>query len=217
MRNRWVRLFVAGIASLGLVATVLGGGWSIVTVRDLPEYAVAGRPVRLTFTVRQHGVTPANDLKPEVTAKSGTKVVKTSAVKTKNAGEYTTTLALPNPGEWTIEIINENYKLPELTVIAAGVPAPPPLSPIALGKRLFAAKGCIGCHSNQEVRAGDDPGIGPDLTAKRFPEAYLKSVLADPSTAFRRNSEPERGEMPNLDLTKSEIAALMAFINRKRN
>jgi len=217
MRHKRVRLFVAGIVSLVLVATVHGGGWAIVTVRDLPEYAVAGKPVRLTFIVRQHGVTPANDLEPEVTAKSGTRVVKKSAVKTKNAGEYTSTLALPYPGVWTIEIINESYALPELIVIAAGVPAPPPLSPTALGKRLFVAKGCTGCHSNQEVRAGDDPGVGPDLTGKRFTEAYLKSVLADPSATFRRNSEPERGEMPNLDLTKSEIAALTAFINRKRN
>src|SRR5262245_9314873 len=217
MRGKGIRLFVAN-AFLILVATIYAGGWAILTVRDLPEYAVAGKPRRLTFMVRHHGVSPLGSLKPKITAKSDTQIVKVSAVKTKTTGEYTATLVLPRPGKWTIQIQSEltDSTLPELSVIAAGSPTPPPLSQAALGERLFVAKGCIGCHINREVQAENLGNIGPDLTGKRFPEAYLKSFLADPQATLGRNSEPERGEMPNLGLTQSEIGALTAFINRER-
>jgi mono/diheme cytochrome c family protein len=216
MRGKWCLLFVAGLASLVPGATVYAGGWAIVNVRDMPEYAVAGKPVRLTFTVRGHGVSPLGDLEPKIAAKSGTTMVEASAVATKNSGEYTANLALPRPGNWTIQIIGtiDDPTLPDLTVIASGSPAPPPLSQAALGKRLFVAKGCIGCHVNREVRVEDGGGVGPDLTGKRFPEAYLKSFLADPRATLGRDFEA--WEMPNLGLTKSEIAALTAFINRER-
>jgi mono/diheme cytochrome c family protein len=67
------------------------------------------------------------------------------------------------------------------------------------------AKGCITCH------AGSADGFSPhglDLSGRRFPETYLKKLLADPQAI--RGSE---SEMPKLDLNKSEIGALTAFIN----
>jgi Cytochrome c len=214
---RWTGAVVtASVASLILVATVYAGGWMIMTLRDLPEYAVAGRPIQLTFMVREHGVSPLDGLTPKIAAKSGTKVVETSAVATKSPGEYTATLALPDPGSWTIEFDPTDFVLPELTVIAPGSPAPPPLSEASLGERLFVAKGCIGCHINRELEARNLYDVGPDLTGKRFPETYLKSLLVDPKATLRRDSDPDREEMPNLGLTTGEIAALTAFINRDR-
>jgi hypothetical protein len=70
------------------------------------------------------------------------------------------------------------------------------------------AKGCITCH------AGSAEGLsahGPDLSGRRFPETDLKKLLADPQ-AIRGNES----EMPKLDLNKSEIGALTAFINSGR-
>jgi mono/diheme cytochrome c family protein len=220
MQQKSVLLFVASIALLVLVATVYAGGWAIVTVRDLPEYAVAGKRLPLTFMVRGHGMSPIDGLEPKITAKSGTGIVEASAVATKNTGEYTASLVLPRPGNWTIQMVGtiDDPILPELAVIAPGSPTPPPLSQTEVGKRLFVAKGCIGCHANREVKADSQGGVGPDLTARRFPDTYLKSVLADPKAAFaKRGPAPEGSwEMPNLGLTKSEIAALAAFINRER-
>ena len=213
------KLFVTSVASLVLVAKVYAGGWAIVTVRDLPEYAVAGKPVQLTFMVRGHGVSPIGDLEPEVVAKSGTNTVKASAIPTKKTGEYTASLALSRPGNWTIHIIGtiDDPILPEFAVIAPGSPAPLALSQSAVGKRLFVSKGCIGCHVNREVRTENQGGVGPDLTGKRFPETYLKSLLANPKATFGSKSEGAGWEMPNLGLTKSEIAALTAFINSRRS
>jgi len=212
-------VFVAGVALLALAAAVHAGGWAIVTVRDLPEYAVAGKALRLTFMVRQHGVEPRGGLTPTLTARSDAVTVTASAIETKNTGEYTATLALPRPGHWTITIdtvLFNDSTLPALTVIAPGGPTPSPLSPAALGERLFVAKGCIGCHVNREVQARHLVDVGPDLTGKRFPDIYLNSLLADPKATRAREAEPNEGEMPNLDLTNPEIAALTAFINRER-
>jgi hypothetical protein len=208
--------YVCGV--IGRCRTVYAGGWAVVTVRDLPEFAVAGKPLNLTFMVRQHGVSPLDGVKPTVTAKSGADTVKASAVATKTTGEYRATLVLPHPGNWTLQIDNglHDSSLPDMTVITSGSPAPPPLSQVALGERLFVSKGCIGCHINREIQAKNVVDMGPDLTGKRFPEAYLKSFLADPQAALRGKAGPERGEMPNLGLAKSEIATLTAFINRER-
>jgi mono/diheme cytochrome c family protein len=219
MRGTWTTVLTGGVASLVLVAAVHAGGWAIVTVRDLPEYAIAGEPLQLTFMVRQHGMSPVGGLAPDVAAKSGAETVKASAVRTKKTGEYRATLVLPRPGNWTIHVDTIEWNdatLPELTVIARGGSAPAPLSKPALGERLFVSKGCIGCHIHREVPARNLVDVGPDLTGKRFPDKYLTSLLADPQATLRRDSEPEGGDMPDLGLTKSEIAALAAFINRER-
>jgi len=218
MRDKRVQWIVAGIAVVALAATLQAGGWAIVTVRDLPEYAVAGKPFPLAFMVRGHGIEPLDKLAPSITATSGTDVVKASALATKKTGEYAASLTLPRPGSWTIQISGTlgDPTLPALTVIAPGSPVPSPLSQAALGERLFTAKGCIGCHTNREIETQILAGIGPDLTGKRFPEAYLKGLLADPKAAFASRDPERTWKMPNLELTKSEIAALTAFMNRER-
>lgn len=80
----------------------------------------------------------------------------------------------------------------------------------ARGKALFLAKGCATCHLNR--RAGDATGlipIGPDLSNYTNDPAFLARWLADP-----RAVKPGAG-MPNLNLTSSEIADLIAFLNSR--
>jgi len=209
MRHSRIKWMAVGATLLALVATLQAGGWAIVTVRNLPEYAVAGKPFQLEFTVRGHGIEPLGELEPKLTATSGESVVKASAVASKKKGEYAANLTLPRPGVWTIEITGtiDDPTLPGLVVIAPGTPAPVPMSQSALGERLFVSKGCIGCHQD---------GVGPELTGRRFPETYLKSLLADPRSAFASLDAERTWRMPNLELSKSEISALTAFINRQR-
>jgi hypothetical protein len=207
---------IASLVLFALVATVQAGGWSVTTLRDLPEYAVAGKPLRLTFVVRGHGMTPLDGLLPPVEATSGPDTVTLLASPTKEKpGEYRAPLVLPRPGTWLVEI-DGRVALRALTVIAPGTPAPPRPSPAALGERLFVAKGCLDCHANREVSAEKTGGIGPELTGRRFPDNYLRGLLADPKKVFARDPESGLFEMPNLGLKASEIAALMAFINRER-
>ena len=210
------RGLIASMVLLLLVTAVHAGGWAVRTVLDMPDYAVAGKPQLLTFMVRQHGVSPMADLTPTVEAKSGTDTVKTKAVATKRTGEYAARVVFPRPGTWTIAI--DAYgatTLPALTVIAPGQSPPPPLSPAALGERLFLAKGCTECHIDRDIGAESLSEVGPELTGRRFPETDLKRFLADPQATRGRDPALEEG-MPNLELKKSEIAALVAFINRER-
>jgi mono/diheme cytochrome c family protein len=211
MRRRCLQL-VLPLVALSTIATVLyAGGWAVITLGEFPEYAVAGTPLRLTFAVRQHGQTLLSGLQPSVRATApGGLSAKASAVPGSSVGEYKAVLTLPQAAEWTITIdsgFNANaVTLPALKVTAAGSPEPAPFSPITRGLRLFAAKGCIGCHRHVEVNPERTTDARFDLTTRRFPPDYLAKFLADPSI--------KPAEMPNLHLKTDEIDALAAFINK---
>jgi hypothetical protein len=206
MKKHTIR-FASAVALVALCAVLAqGGGWSIITLKEFPDSAVAGKPLVLTFTVRQHGNHPVSDLKPMIRATAGKQEVTVAARPTKNAGEYTASLLMANPGEWTISIdggFNAEDKtraynsmvLPPLSVGRAE--ALTKLSHEAQGSRLFVAKGCVGCHA-----AGSDK----DVTTKQFAKDYLRMFLADPSI--------RRVEMPNLGLSENEITALTAYLTR---
>ena len=221
MRRNTCRFLIAALLPFLIITTAIAGGWAIVTVKDLPEYAVAGVPMRLTFTVRQHGVTLLNGLNASVRATaSGHPDARAVASQTGKSGEYAATLTFPETGAWTISIDSgfsaiETRLLP-LTVIDEGSRPPVSLSPVGRGEQLFVAKGCIGCHRNQEIAAPNLVSAGPDLTGKRFPPDHLKAFLADPSKTLGRSARLEYGQMPNLNLEEQEIAALVEFINRDR-
>jgi hypothetical protein len=229
MGGKWVLLLVACITLMILVASAYAGGWVVVTVRHLPEYAVAGRPFRLVFMVRGAGVEPTCCLMPKVESSYETSTVSAPSVETKNAGEYMSTLVFPRPGKWTIRIDAfgdgdisrwSGSTLRQLVVIAPGNPAPPALSRPAVGERLFVAKGCEVCHfSHEGLDLQTLPGVlrepGLDLAGNRFPESYLKSFLGTANSTFGHDSEAEAWRLPNLGLTESEISSLTAFINRE--
>jgi hypothetical protein len=88
MKRRYLS-WSAAIVTLVFVANVYAGGWVIVSVENLPEYAVAGKPFRLSFTVRDVGGSPLGGLNPTVSAKSGTKIVWAPVVAASHDGEYT--------------------------------------------------------------------------------------------------------------------------------
>ncbi len=90
---------------------------------------------------------------------------------------------------------------------AATVPA---IAPEAMGEALFVAKGCIQCHTNDNVTMAQNLfEIGPDITfVKRAPE-YMQAWLADPS-ALKADTQ-----MPNLHLSEAEIETLVAFLQQE--
>ncbi len=84
---------------------------------------------------------------------------------------------------------------------------------IAVGKALFAAKGCATCHVNRravETHGECCAGVGPDLTDYTNDPAFLRRWLADPP-AVRPGTQ-----MPNLNLSAVEIEDLIAFLNEPR-
>jgi hypothetical protein len=209
MTKRIRRLGVPALVLLPAFPAVFGG-WAITVVDDLPDHAVAGRPLTLTFTVRQHGFRPVDGLKPRVEALGGRELKTFTANAGSGAGRYTSTITLPRTGDWVITIHsgfgNSRTTLLPLKAIAPGSPAPPSLAEADRGRRLFAAKGCFTCHF--EVRAG------PDLYGKRYTKDYIGQVLTNPERVFA-GRQGTLG-MPNLNLKPGEISALAAYLSAER-
>src|SRR4029453_9842980 len=83
----WLRCLVQ------LSFTQVAGGWELFAV--LPEYGIVGKPLHLTFMVRDPGLTPREDFTPAIAASSGTEVLRAGAAPTKKAGEYRAILVFP--------------------------------------------------------------------------------------------------------------------------
>jgi len=95
----------------------------------------------------------------------------------------------------------------------SGLTSDSSLSQVELGRQLFLAKGCITCHNNSRAtRSSEYMTIGmgaPDLSKFSASAEALRMRLKDPSSVKSDTM------MPNLELSESEIEALIAFINSK--
>jgi mono/diheme cytochrome c family protein len=194
------------------------GGWAVITVDDLPDYVVAGKPTTLTFRVRQHGHELLSGLNARVEARAGSLETQVEATPGRERGQYTATLTLPRAAEWTITIHSgfrgSELSLLPLQVIEGGTSATPALPEAERGRRLFVAKGCVTCHLHGEAKTTGQTPWAPELTGRRFPADYLRQFLANP--AMRASDGGRPAQMPNLNLKQPEIAALVAFINTER-
>jgi hypothetical protein len=104
------------------------------------------------------------------------------------------------------------FKADSQRLEAVPLPAAAPTS-VELGQALYVAKGCIVCHNHsalREVRQSfSEFSVGPELpsvaTLAAEPE-FLHTWLKDPAAL-----KPDT-QMPNLELKKAEIEALVAFL-----
>ena len=99
------------------------------------------------------------------------------------------------------------------SVDPGGGSTPPPAvsaaasdEPAAYGRALFAAKGCVGCHTHNDVNPGSGIAVGPELSSRTYDPGFLRTWLKDPP-AVRPGTQ-----MPNLRLSVEEIEALIAFL-----
>lgn len=214
MMNGMKRVGLAGLFAAP-VAGFLFGGWATITVDSLPEYAVAGAPVEISYTVRQHGQQLLGKLSGSIAARSGEEVADATSAE-KGNGKYVATVTVPNPGQWTVEInsgfLTSRVNLLPITVVPKGSPAPAPMSSANVGRHLFVAKGCVTCHSHQLTMGFNTLKVGPDLTEPKFMSAYLNRFLADPSI---KTNWTNSNRMPDLALKPAEIKALVSFLNRE--
>lgn len=223
MLRRSIRVAALALVAVPVVAFTFGG-WAVITVDALPEYAVAGTPTTLTYTVRQHGMTLLSGLRPFIVARNGSARVEATTGTTPD-GHYSATMTLPRDGAWTIDIrsgfMNSTMTTPlmPLRVVAAGTPAPPPMPDALRGKHLFVAKGCVTCHVHPETEEWQSVSAGPNLTGRRYVPEVLAAFLDDPDKS-PLSQTPKSGiggatyvRMPKLGLDPREITALVAFVN----
>ncbi len=207
-------MHAASCRSLVLAALIVAsaielsaGGWSVITLADFPDYAMAGKPLTLTFSVRQHGNNLVSGLKPSIHASvAGGSALVVHAKPTSNPGEYSASLLLDAIGDWSIVIdggFNPEDKgrgynslaLPPLRVIRTSSAPLVLFSDAERGASLMVTKGCVSCHA---------PGSDRDVTRKRLAASYVKMLLADPGV--------RQIEMPDLDLRPGEISALTSYL-----
>jgi hypothetical protein len=195
------------LVSVLAVGWVGMGGWAVVTIQELPEYFVAGRPYTIDFKVRQHGHNLLNDLEPQLIVRNGSNEQRIAA-KATAPGTYAATFTAPAGGLLTLTIKSgfgaSNLQLYPAPVIAAGARAPS-VAPVDRGRALFIAKGCNACHSNSDLVDRPDNQqikVGPELGGRRLARDYVMQKMAKP------NSET----MPNLGLSDAEISAIASFL-----
>jgi cytochrome c553 len=216
---------------VSIVAFAFTGGWAVVTVSKIPDAWIAGKPLQLTWKVRQHGVSQLEGLRPTLEARAGSRRVRGTTWTFDEDGEkgYRGRITFPEAGEWQVTI-HSGFGRSRAVLIpwrvvdsvapvrgtveehlrTVGVAALPEAE---RGRRIFAAMGCVTCHVHRAVGiAGEVSDFGPDLTDRRFPPDYLARFLADPSIKPPTNGK----RMPSLALRDKDIAPLVAFINAQR-
>jgi mono/diheme cytochrome c family protein len=204
------------------------GGWAVVSVSKIPDAWITGKPLELTWRVRQHGVTPLDSLHPTIEASSGSQTVAGTTWAYNEDGErgYRGSITFPDSGEWQVTI-KSGFGRSRAVLVPWRVfdaPAPihetvadylerkgiPPLSESERGRRMFASQGCVTCHTHRAVGiSGELSTFGPDLSDRAFPPSYLAKFLANPAIKPSTNGR----QMPNPGLRDKDIAPLIAFIN----
>jgi hypothetical protein len=200
-------LKLASVLVAGLVAT---GGWAVVTIKDLPEYFVAGQQYTLEFQVRQHGRTLLSGLHPSLvvgTSNEGGTTV--PAVARGAEGTYAVTFTAPAGGQLFLTIrsgfLSNELRLYPAPVVAAGGSAPS--APAReRGQALFVAKGCNTCHANSDLTDRPDNyslAVGPALGGRPLAREYVFQKLKHPASQI----------MPDLGLSDAEAGAIAIFVS----
>jgi mono/diheme cytochrome c family protein len=209
-------LMLLTIATVAASVTAFAfGGWASISIDELPDHFTVGRPTQLSFVIKQHGITPLDDLSPTVDARTTNGAGRVQALATRGSakGQYVATLTFPTAGDWRVTV-KSGFGPSDLTLLPmpalAANEAVPALTDYEHGRRLFVAKGCVNCHVHNSVDSKPLVESGPNLTEKKFDGAYLALWLANPAIRPPTNSNQV---MPNPRLSPREIGALVAFVN----
>lgn len=234
------------------VPPVLAGGWTVVTLQELPVQVQAGERITVTFLVQQHGRHPLQLSDGEVTIgawqAAGDQVIQIEAKATNKPGYYAAEVIFPTDGVWQWEVRPGGFPpaaMPELTVASSDLPPTLPLQPtsdpwgrwqqlllqlfsavrrpaetgtvapvdlrqdpVAYGKALFVAKGCVTCHVHGQVATQFSVEMGPNLSSYTVIPEYVSVWLRDPKAIKLAT------QMPQLPLQAAEIDALIAFLSQ---
>jgi hypothetical protein len=202
---KFITILVGGFSAMG--------GWAVVTLKDVPEYFVAGQQYTIEFQVRQHGRTLLNGLRPELLVGLGSGRKETIPAVPRGgpaAGTYAATFTAPSTGPLLLTIksgwgSSELNLLPQ-AVLAAGTKRPA-MGAADRGRMLFVAKGCTICHANADARDDNDHlKVGPDLGGGRLTRESVMQKITNPASQI----------MPDVGLSDAEATAIAAFLSGDR-
>jgi len=226
----------AGAVLLMAAAPAMRGGWAVLTVHDLPESVVAGERVTLTFSLRQHGEEMLAGREPTLQLRSGGLLgsrQRVAAERTRQPGVYRATFAVPD-GEKLMVRVDTDFHGWHVDLWPIAVRASAAASNVSLasgghaseapgqerGRALFIAKGCVGCHTNNDdAQLEDYPQmrVGPELGGRSFPVDFLVRKMTD--AASLRPEQPRFGAriavMPQLEVSADEARAIAGYLNAR--
>lgn len=199
-------LGLAKLTAVGLSATALWGGWAVVTVKDLPEYYVAGQEYTIEFQVRQHGRNLLTGLEPRLVVASsqrrlgglmGGKDETVIPAVARGNGTYAVTFTAPAVERLFLTIKSgfgpSEARIPAQPVVRRGT-ATPVVTAAQRGEVLFTAKGCNVCHQDIQV--------GPALMGRQLARDVVVQKIKNPNSQV----------MPDLGLSDAEANAIAAFL-----
>ena len=109
--------------------------------------------------------------------------------------------------EPAVPVVEAQSKSASEVMVDASIPQ------VELGRQLFIVKGCITCHVNSKATRDSE------YWTIEMGAPNLSNFSASPEILFLRLKDPAAAKsdakMPNLGLKKTEIEALIAFINSK--
>jgi hypothetical protein len=117
------------LAFAATTGTAYAGGWATVELDESPSGIVAGEPWRVELLVKQHGITPMDDISPSVRIDNGEGVVQTFGARpTGRPGTYAVEVTYPVAGTWRTRIFDGftdayPHRLPQMEVPAASASA----------------------------------------------------------------------------------------------
>ena len=156
-----MRSGMAVLALLALLTSVAqAGGWAVITLDELPTQLMAGQPVTIGFTVRQHGKTLRDDLTPIVRfdrldARGSFTV---TAERAGAGGHYVAQVTFPTQGRWNWKVDIEQFGMVTQPLPPLNVQPGPAAAintntaetasanrPFLLGAGIVGLAGALGC------------------------------------------------------------------------
>ena len=97
--------FLVLLAFAATTGTAHAGGWATVELGEAPGAMVAGESWRVELIVKQHGVTPLDDVTPSLRIDNGEGVVQTFPARPAGRpGTYVAEVTFPSAGTWKTRI-----------------------------------------------------------------------------------------------------------------
>jgi mono/diheme cytochrome c family protein len=125
-------VLVIGLFTLLLSRPAAAGGWTVVTLDELPVAVRAGEPVQIGFQVQQHGLHPltlgAEEVILTARKQGSNETFRAVARPTGKPGHYGTEIVFPASGVWRWEIKPGAFppaSMPALTVAAGAAQTGP--------------------------------------------------------------------------------------------